>query len=276
MNRHFFLRLPNANHFPVACIAAEIASVQPKPSGTDATFDFAVATYNPADEGILPFSKKEGRARAYGRLNSSNHRIRLTLSGANFSFDHGFPPAIIKAICEDMIHGTWHERHPAAAAAKAAARHWLHQSMSPATPTAYAQIENIPVAVTFTREQEAEAIAIDAARSNVPLAGWGSNLGETKLDPSIKEAIMTAGMAGPTCNCMSPTEWHRVGSPGCTLGVVSSAPPEPLDTAMGSQLDTPQAVEAAQVEPEESELTINTRPEDEAMLDRIFGKPHHD
>lgn len=241
MNRHFFLRLPNANHFPVACIAAEIASVQPKLSGTDATFDFAVATYNPADEGILPFSKKEGRARAYGRLNSSNHRIRLTLSGANFSFDHGFPPAIIKAICEDMIHGTWHERHPAAAAAKAAARHWLHQA-------------------THTMPITQGGILCQ------PQAQPDDHLGATEIDPS-----------DPTCNCMSPTEWHRVGSPGCTLGVVSSALPEPLDTAMDSQLDTPQAeLEAAQVEPEEPELTINTRPEDEAVLDRIFGKPHHD
>jgi hypothetical protein len=119
MPRHFYLRLSTHN-FPIACIATEIASTNPP------AIEFAVATYNPADEGIIPFTKKEGRARAIGRLNSPKHRIRITLpADTPIDVSKGIPVPVIHAICLDMTQGSWSQAHPAACAAHSAAHAWL-------------------------------------------------------------------------------------------------------------------------------------------------------
>jgi hypothetical protein len=141
----FYLRLPSSGDlnspgkrlgsgFPVSCVAVQAGQWY----GQEAIC-FAVSTYNPLDQGILPYSKKTAKARAAGRLNSEAQRILLKVDEAyRLDFSKGIPSEVVRAICLDMTNGYWLKQHPAAAAAYRAAKHWLDtHSERPQPPIDY-------------------------------------------------------------------------------------------------------------------------------------------
>lgn len=141
MPRHFYLysspsplptptslanKTMQRQRFPIACIATQAdPHIEPNYAVNGLDVLFAVATYNPADVGVLPFSRKVARARSAGRLQSPRHRILLRLP-----YIQDEPPAkqyarIMRAVCTDMAKGAWAAAHPGAHSAIAAALLWL-------------------------------------------------------------------------------------------------------------------------------------------------------
>lgn len=142
--RHFYLHLPptptkktkpaSPHHrgFPIACVATAIVEgYERTETGSDynkVEIRFAVSTYNPKDFKLrLPFDKTEHRNKSQGRLKSANHYVTLTLDRPSDGSELK-PLHVKRAVLTDMISGTWATLHPAAIAAKEAARFWLESN----------------------------------------------------------------------------------------------------------------------------------------------------
>jgi len=253
MPRHFWLHLPpspkqtRGRGIPVASVAStEDRCVE---DGNDIVeISFVVVTYNPADIGLLPFSKAYGRNRSIGLLssNTDNNRRHITvidLPATTSGID------IKRAIIHDILYGEWDKRHPGAIAAKTAAAHWLNQHPQIKTPE--------------------ESAAISAL---VTQHGADFSFRELSIPPA-SAAIATRyadDEPSPAPQEVEPMEFRTYPDPEDEVEIAGFCPsPDPPPTP-----DTP--IEVIFTPEPEPPVEVTVRPGDEEALNRIFSGEHRE